>query len=58
MEFYPGLIDLNIKSRHIKHPKNKALFIAFIDKDRKGSCKRKVKRLKPSEENKEWIIWK
>ena len=51
-------MELNSKSKHIKHPKNKALLIAFIDKDRKGSCKRKVKRLKPTEEINKWIVWK
>ena len=58
MEFYRGLVDLNVKSRYIKHPENKALLIAFVDKVRKGSCKRKVKRLNPSEATNEWIVWK
>ena len=57
MEFYRGLVDINVKNRYIKHPKNKALLIAFIDKNRKVSNKRKVKRLKPNE-TKEWIVWK
>ena len=46
-----GIILGNIK-------KGKALLIAFMDKDRKSSCERKVQRLKPSEETNEWIVWK
>ena len=57
MEFYRGLVDINVKNRYIKHPKNITLLIAFMDKNRKVSSKRKVKRLKPVE-TKEWIVWK
>ena len=42
---------------YIKHPKNKALLIAFMDKNKNVSNKRKVKRLKPNE-TKELIVWK
>ena len=45
MEFYRGLVDLNVKSRYIKHPKNKVLVTAFMNNDKKLVCKKKVKKV-------------